>query len=193
MLLRLGLALLFVASVVINLSRSCALVVNFGAPNRLFMHMYNSKIYPETLCYEKEWYRFPSSFMLPQRDANDASTRTQLLWIKSEFDGLLPQPFGEWPNGTSDIPPFMNDKNQEQVEAYSDLSSCNYAIHYNDHPDKVEGLGPLDEWTKVKCFPFLNLERSKPIVRSFYIPFGVSDKLNKYDEYCLYKRAGSSA
>ena len=187
-LLRVGLAMLILLSVIVNLSRSCALVVNFGAPNRLFMHMYNAHIVPETLCYEKEWYRFPSSFMLPQSDDEDADTRTELMWIKSEFDGLLPQPFAPWPNGTSIVPPFMNDKNEEQMEAYSELSACHYAVHFDDHPGKLEGLGPMADWSKIKCFPFLNLERSKPIVRSFYIPFGMSQKVNVYSDYCLLKR-----
>jgi alpha-1,2-mannosyltransferase len=40
-----------------------------------------------TLCYGKEWYRFPSSFLVPDE------LRTE--FVKSDFDGILPKHFVE--------------------------------------------------------------------------------------------------
>ncbi|XP_070296159.1 alpha-1,2-mannosyltransferase ALG9-like isoform X1 [Salvelinus sp. IW2-2015] len=40
---------------------------------------------PVSVCVGKEWYRFPSSFLLPNN--------WQLQFIQSEFRGQLPQPY----------------------------------------------------------------------------------------------------
>lgn len=65
----------------------------------------------DTVCFGKDWYRFPTSFFLPNG--------MRAKFIKSEFDGLLP---GEFPdsiswsdlrNKTSSIPEGMNDMNIE--------------------------------------------------------------------------------
>ena len=63
----------------------------------------------KTLCLGKEWYRFPSSYFLPNG--------VHAKFIKSEFDGLLPGEFKEanfgfgfFP-GTWLVPPGMNDQN----------------------------------------------------------------------------------
>ena len=63
----------------------------------------------ETVCYGKEWYRFPSSYFLPNG--------MRAKFVKSAFDGLLPGEFNEaqigfgFFAGTWLIPPGMNDKN----------------------------------------------------------------------------------
>lgn len=38
-----------------------------------------------TLCYGKEWYRFPGHFLIPNH--------IRVEFIKSEFDGMLPRHF----------------------------------------------------------------------------------------------------
>lgn len=70
----------------------------------------------ETICLGKEWYRFPSSFFLPNG--------TRAKFVKSEFSGLLPGEFNEakigfgFFAGTWLIPAGMNDQNEEDPGKY---------------------------------------------------------------------------
>ena len=63
------------------------------------------------VCVGKEWYRFPNSFYLP-------SPRWKLRFIRSQFKGQLPQPYGSFPNATSVVPDNMNDMNREEPSRY---------------------------------------------------------------------------
>jgi alpha-1,2-mannosyltransferase len=70
------------------------------------------------LCIGKEWYRFPGHFLVPNG--------VEVRFIKSEFDGLLPQPFVEntgnatiWPwDGMRVVPDGLNDLNIENTAHY---------------------------------------------------------------------------
>jgi alpha-1,2-mannosyltransferase len=59
------------------------------------------------LCLAKEWYRYPSSYFLPNG--------VRAKFLKSAFDGLLPGEFPEskdWTRpGTWMVPRGMNDEN----------------------------------------------------------------------------------
>jgi len=44
---------------------------------------------PYHVCVGKEWYRFPSSFFLPDPE------EWKLKFLKSEFRGQLPRPYKE--------------------------------------------------------------------------------------------------
>ena len=63
------------------------------------------------VCVGKEWHRFPSSFHLP-------SPKWKLRFIRSEFKGQLPKPYGQFPNATTVIPGDMNDMNREEPSRY---------------------------------------------------------------------------
>merc|ERR1712224_994683 len=78
------------------------------------------------LCIGKEWYRFPSSFFLPE-DAEGKAL--PLLWLNSSFDGQLPRPFGPWPLGLSQLTPeVFNDQNLREEERYSAESDCSFLV-----------------------------------------------------------------
>jgi alpha-1,2-mannosyltransferase len=70
------------------------------------------------LCIGKEWYRFPGNFFVPDS--------VEVRFIKSEFDGLLPQPFTRsagistfWPwDGMRVVPNGLNDLNVENTSHY---------------------------------------------------------------------------
>lgn len=70
----------------------------------------------DTVCFGKEWYRFPSSFFLP--------SDLRAKFVRSEFRGLLPGEFPEAADfsalfeGTSRIPTGMNDRNEEDLGKY---------------------------------------------------------------------------
>ena len=71
-----------------------------------------------TLCLGKEWYRFPSHFLIPDGINVD--------FIKSDFDGMLPRHFVKsqghssvWPrDGTRFVPEDLNDMNKEDPSHY---------------------------------------------------------------------------
>lgn len=72
---------------------------------------------------------------------------------------------------------------KEEMVAYSDLSECEYAVDL----DLEDGKMLWKKWKKIMCFPFLNAERSKKVLRSFHVPI-VSKRMNVYNDYCLFKR-----
>lgn len=105
--------------------RIVTMVTAYNAPLRVFEPLEKADIaqHGETVCFGKEWYRFPSSFFLPNN--------MRAKFVKSEFNGLLP---GEFPDaadypalfdGTSQVPIGMNDRNEEDPGKYvsSQLSS----------------------------------------------------------------------
>lgn len=98
--------------------RSVGMVTAYNAPLKVYDALDTPGVVQEGdfLCLGKEWYRFPSSFFLPQ------SMRAK--FVKSEFSGLLP---GEFPEGTgvrallagtSALPTGMNDRNEEDLSKY---------------------------------------------------------------------------
>ena len=67
-----------------------------------------------TLCYGKDWYRFPSSYLIPPD--------VDVQFIESEFDGILPS---HWPqnsegllNNIRRIPSNMNDQNKQERDRF---------------------------------------------------------------------------
>ena len=67
---------------------------------------------PLNLCVGKEWYRYPTSFMLP-------SHHWKLRFVRSEFRAQLPKPFeAPPPEGTRVIPTHFNDMNKEEQSRY---------------------------------------------------------------------------
>lgn len=54
------------------------------------------KAFNLTLCYGKEWYRFPGHYLVPDGVRVD--------FIKSEFDGMLPGHFGEGEHKHINVP-----------------------------------------------------------------------------------------
>ncbi len=95
----------------VGLFRTIGMITAYRAPLKVYsaLHAKGAVHDGSTVCLGKEWYRFPSSFFLP----NGARAK----FVKSEFDGLLPGEFSEakvgfglFP-GTWLVPPGMNDHN----------------------------------------------------------------------------------
>jgi alpha-1,2-mannosyltransferase len=95
----------------VGILRSLGMATAYSAPLKIYQPLQNSTISStgDILCLGKEWYRFPSSYFLPDH--------MRARFIKSEFDGLLPgqynevkEGFGFWP-GTYLMPTGMNDEN----------------------------------------------------------------------------------
>uniref|UniRef100_A0A6I8PFP7 Mannosyltransferase n=1 Tax=Ornithorhynchus anatinus TaxID=9258 RepID=A0A6I8PFP7_ORNAN len=115
--LALGTVLLFG---LLSLSRSVALFRGYHGPLDLYPEFHHIATDPAVhtvpegrpvnVCVGKEWYRFPSSFLLPEN--------WHLQFIPSEFRGQLPKPFAEGPLATRTVPADMNDQNREEPSRY---------------------------------------------------------------------------
>ncbi|KAG8968253.1 mannosyltransferase [Tulasnella sp. 425] len=156
------------------------------------------------LCYGKEWYRFPGHYLLPEG--------VQAEFVKSEFNGLLPGHFTPSKEGAAGLwawsrqgarvgHPALNDRNQEVLEFYADISTCDYLIdsdfplrHSDSRPADLEPRYVADTatWDKVYCHEFLDAANSGRFSRLLWFPgsfwkengFGF-DGGNKFGEYCL--------
>lgn len=75
----------------VSAARVGCVVHGFGAPLALYGRLSRAELSGPagnaTVCVGKEWYRFASSFFLP-------TAATRLRFVKSGFDGLLPQVSG---------------------------------------------------------------------------------------------------
>ncbi|KIJ53458.1 glycosyltransferase family 22 protein [Sphaerobolus stellatus SS14] len=146
------------------------------------------------LCYGKEWYRFPSHYLVP--DGIDVQ------FIKSEFNGLLPRHFehskghekGIWRrDATRIVPRGLNDLNKEEQGQYVDVSTCDYLIdldfphHPPNPPPPHEPRYAIDSsrWDRVSCVPFLDAKNSPLLSRLLWLPFNKWSDNNEYGDYCL--------
>lgn len=103
--------------------RTLGMVTAYNAPLKVFEPLQRVDIAHagDSVCFGKEWYRFPSSYFLP----NDMRAK----FIRSEFRGLLPGDFPDSPTylgrleGASQIPSGMNDLNIEDPSKYVSVST----------------------------------------------------------------------
>ncbi|KHJ89808.1 plasmid Maintenance Protein [Oesophagostomum dentatum] len=193
--------------IVTSLSRTYTLHRNFSAHIEIYKsfneHLmdhqqqldFSKRNDPLRLCVGKEWYRFPSSFFLPQTavDARSRKRGIHLHFLKSEFSGLLPKyyPQGRLPFITRRIPTEMNDLNQEEVSRYVPLDTCDYIVDL-ETPDQTTALEPnfglmTDVFTRLYSHPFLVSSKSHWFYRAFFIPY-LSVKHTSFASYTLYQR-----
>lgn len=120
---RLTTASIIVASIAVSVMRILAMQQYYHAPIDILFELSEKELASKTalnkqrhtLCYGKDWYRFPSSYLLPQN--------VDVEFIESEFDGILP---AHWPEGGSasllnnirQIPPNMNDQNKQEKDRF---------------------------------------------------------------------------
>lgn len=102
--------------------RSIGLASGYSAPLKIYQSLFEPEMVNDGdfVCLGKEWYRFPSSYHLPQG--------VRAKFVKSEFSGLLPGEFSEanvgfgfYP-GAWLLPPGMNDRNEEDPSKYVSTS-----------------------------------------------------------------------
>lgn len=184
-------------------SRIAMQITAFQAPLRLYGHLSRNELRggsgplnapfefasPQqevSICIGKEWYRFPTSFFLPDK-------RFRVRFIRAGFTGLMPKPFREHRGGTRVIPQGMNEFNQEdpsQFYSWQTSTGCHYFVdlnlsHRNSMADNGGGTDvPIERESQVLIFSqsFLDSERSSAGYRAFYIP-GLEGKLvyGKYE------------
>lgn len=147
-----------------------------------------------TVCVGKEWYRFPSSYHLPDG--------AKLKFIRSDFSGLLPGEFSEadigfgmFP-GTWLVPSGMNDRNVEDPAKYFDVGRCDFLVDSYFAGAVESALQPnyinqTHVWERVACEPFLDAARTGTVGRLFWMPdaeFVPESWRRRWGEYCLLRR-----
>ena len=125
-------AVLSVVMVAVNtgMLRILGMVTAYNAPLKVLEPLQQMDISHTgaSVCFGKEWYRYPSSYFLP----HDMRAK----FIRSEFKGLLPGEFPDAPSpfgrleGASKIPSGMNDLNIEDPSKYVRTSSSNICSPY---------------------------------------------------------------
>ncbi|PGH37096.1 alpha-1,2-mannosyltransferase [[Emmonsia] crescens] len=183
----------------ISLLRTFGMVTAYNAPLQIFQPLENPEVAArgDYVCLGKEWYRFPSSFFLPDNK--------RAKFIKSEFVGLLPGEFREEAEGRGPRPgtwmmPFgMNDQNQEDLGKYTDISQCNFLVDSYFPGDEESAMQPhylLDKstWEELSCKRFLDAGRTSLLGRLIWIPnlpFIPEKFQRKWGQYCLLGRQKS--
>ncbi|OJJ50011.1 hypothetical protein ASPZODRAFT_149450 [Penicilliopsis zonata CBS 506.65] len=187
---------LAIFAVNVGILRIIGMVTAYNAPLKVIEALGKQEVsnVAQTVCFGKEWYRFPSSYLLPEN--------MRAKFIRSEFDGLLP---GEFPEakgyldrvkGASLIPTGMNDLNQEDPEKYVDISQCSFLVDSYFPSSMATELEPhyiLNEahWKKVSCQKFLDVSQTNLLGRLIWIPklpFLPDRFQRKWGEYCLFER-----
>ena len=102
-------------AVELGLLRTVGVLTAYRAPLQIYKGLEQADR-TDTVCFGKEWHRFPSSYFLPNG--------VHAKFVRSEFDGLLPGEFSEAKTGfgffpgTWLVPPGMNDQNIPDVGKY---------------------------------------------------------------------------
>jgi alpha-1,2-mannosyltransferase len=185
-----------------SLSRVLAVVSAYSAPLEVYAGLPANAT--GNLCLAKEWYRFPSSYFLPNG--------VRAKFIKSAFDGLLPGEFPEstdWSRpGTWMIPEGMNDENKgdpskyvcgcydarelELISGQVTIDDCNYLVEsYFDRrdPSQFEDDYQVNksQWEEVECKDFLDAARTPTLGRILWAPKWIPS-FRAWGKYCLLKR-----
>ena len=196
-------AITVILSVDVALLRVYGIWSAYSAPMKIYTPLWEGKDGSEpigreedTVCFGKEWYRFPSSYFLP-RDMH-------AKFIRSEFRGLLPGEFaqaetgfGFW-SGTW-LPTFgMNDRNEEDLSKYTELPACKFVVD-TQYPLRTDPLPPNEpdyiedyaNWEVVKCELFLDAANTHLLARTLWVPdlAFIPDKFKrKWGRHCLLQR-----
>ncbi|KAF3935959.1 hypothetical protein ABW19_dt0205400 [Dactylella cylindrospora] len=171
------------AAALVSTSRIVAVTTAYEAPKEVYNLQFNLT---GNVCFGKEWYRFPSSFFLPD------SARPR--FIKSAFAGLLPGQFPEtnssFREGTWRIPENMNDLNQEDHSKYIPISDCDFLVDSYFEGKGDEALEPnyvLDtkNWKPIVCKKFLDASNTPFLSRALWLPPWIFKDGRVWGEYCI--------
>ena len=192
-----GILVFVVSALALSAFRTIGTITGYNAPLSIYnpLHEPNMTRPGDTVCLGKEWYRFPSHYLLPEA--------MHAKFIRSEFAGLLPGEFHER-NATQDHgmfpgtwlePAGMNDQNKEDLGKYTELKHCTFLVDSHLQSTETTGVEPnyiadMEHWERVKCLPFLDTTASGGLGRLGWVPNWdiVPAKYRRvYGEYCLLK------
>ena len=178
--------------------RTLGTITGYNAPLSIYSSLHEPGLSQpgDNVCLGKEWYRFPSHYLLPEG--------VHAKFIKSEFSGLLPSEFLEdmatnvtgFRPGTHIEPTGMNDQNREDLGKYTDIKYCNFIVDVHLPSTETSKLEPhyiadTAHWEKIECLPFLDASSSGIVGRLGWVPSLplLPSRLRRvYGHYCLLKR-----
>ncbi|KAJ5682588.1 GPI mannosyltransferase [Penicillium macrosclerotiorum] len=176
--------------------RILGMVTAYNAPLKVLEPLQQANLAQagSSVCFGKEWYRFPSSYFLP----HDMRAK----FIRSEFRGLLPGDFPDAPSlsarldGASKIPHGMNDLNIEDSSKYIDISQCSFLVDSYFPGRESTELEPhyihdRAQWETLSCQSFLDASQTGLLGRLIWIPdfpFIPQQFQRKWGQYCLLQR-----
>ena len=194
--------------------RLAGLVQHYHAPMDVLQALPNSTA---TLCYGKEWHRFPSHFFVPPQ--------VQVQFVPSDFHGILPAHFvggpvdelsnlvWPWAGATRRHLDNVNELNQEEPDRYVDIATCDFLVDVSfparNPTPREPNYAASEAWTKVACIPFLDAEGSREaargtplgrrilatLARTLWLPKTLTrhishwDETLRYGDYCLLQQA----
>jgi alpha-1,2-mannosyltransferase len=135
------------------------------------------------VCVSKEWYRFPSSFFMPETiDINVRQQKWRLRFLPSDFKGQLPGYFNETtsiPYSTRHVDKHFNDLNKEVRQRYVDIRKCQFFVDTDASSEVDDERTHLflnkkntnTKWKTLVKLPFVDSAASNRLYRSFYIPY----------------------
>jgi alpha-1,2-mannosyltransferase len=165
-------------SSMIGVSRTMALAKYYTSPLDVYAAIPSTAT--GSVCTCGEWYRFPSSFMLPPE--------TRLAFSKSSFTGQLPKPFEAEGSraGTN-----FNDANREEQDRYVNVKECAYVVEMDEVGAScvVAMEQSHTVWTKIVSHQYLDAEHTSILHRILYLPF-LHERFGSvmYHSYSLYKQ-----
>lgn len=180
-------AAIILASVILSMSRITALYVHYHAPLDVWAELsYSEYVDPspsnviQNVCVGKDWYRYPSSFFLP-------NNKYRLRFLQSEFRGILPAYYN---GSTSEVHSYFNDANIANDFMFTPYEQCHYIFDLDS--GKSSELEPnysnlSNEWSLLSSCNFVDAESSHPLFRAFYIPIAGS-RFVKYANLNILKR-----
>ncbi|KNG44374.1 glycosyltransferase family 22 protein [Stemphylium lycopersici] len=180
----------------VGMLRTVGHMTAYSAPLHIYKPLFDPKyvriegVPEDMVCLGKEWYRFPSSFLLPEG--------VRAKFIKSEFSGLLPGEFSEAGMGSDPfpgtwlVPMGMNDENLEDPGKYF----CDFLVDSRLPGTQSTKLEPdyisdTKNWETLQCLPFLDASQTHFISRLLWLPdlpFIPANFQRKWGEYCLLQR-----
>lgn len=180
----------------LSILRFLALFNNYSAQMDVFAQLNNPQIKyaigleskeQVNVCIGKEWYRYSSSFFLPESYSRQ---KWRLKFIESNFKGQLPGEFNESleiPESTRVISKEFNDINAEIKSRYLDLNKCDYFIDTMSNKDLKNNQQFNSKWSSVYSAKFINFDASKSPYRAIYLPT-LYEKNVKFTKFHIFKR-----
>lgn len=183
--------LIILMHALLSLMRILALIKNYSASIQVYHELNkpnikHSKSNLETkelinVCVSKEWYRYPSSFFMPETiNLNVRQQKWRLRFLPSDFKGQLPGYFNESitvPYSTRHVDTLFNDLNKEVFQRYIDIKKCDFLIDTDNKVDDssvhlyLNKKNTNTKWKTLIKLPFLDASSSNKFLRSFYIPY----------------------
>jgi len=180
---RLAVGTVCLIATALSLSRIVSMHVNYHAPYHAWEHIYShvNGTQRANVCVDKEWYRFPSSFFMP-------SENVRLRYVKSGFNGQLPQYYSDGANATRIVHSYFNDLNVGDTSRFTPISKCDYFVDLElENPSEPHLSKQTSDWRVVFESKFLDQAQSSSWLRAWFVP-RLSAARNVFGRYVVLER-----